>query len=197
MLSDSSSSDGDSDGSSSSDSSSSDGDSDGSSSSCSSCGIVSDVCEEIVSNSKVRDTDQDAKDFLFVQLRSVTQELSKKRTDGNRHAISILAQALCSPDLIKNNLVSATQRLTGFKRDQIVDACTSNETRTRDEPSISTQQRKRRRRCTLRDEEFYYELIHESCPLVELVRHRRSVYTFFICPIQLFYCLGSIKENTA
>ena len=182
-------------------SASSDDDSDYSSSSFSSCEIASEFCDEIVSNSKVRSVkqaDEDANDSLLVQLRSVTEELSKKGTDQNRHAISILAQAVCSPDIIENNLVAATMRLTGLKRNTVIDACTSNAARTQGNmsnmPSISQQNSKRRRRSTVRDEAFYYELIHESCPLVELVKHSRSLY-IFLSVLLSYLCLGSIEEN--
>ena len=80
-------------------------------------------------NTNVRNksgANEEANELILQQLRSVIGELSKKRTQDNAHAISTIARAICDPAIIVKNLVSATERLTGLKRDWIVDGCSSN-----------------------------------------------------------------------
>eukprot|EP00617_Octactis_speculum_P017567 CAMPEP_0185746134 /NCGR_PEP_ID=MMETSP1174-20130828/4570_1 /TAXON_ID=35687 /ORGANISM="Dictyocha speculum, Strain CCMP1381" /LENGTH=693 /DNA_ID=CAMNT_0028420557 /DNA_START=187 /DNA_END=2269 /DNA_ORIENTATION=+ len=114
----------------------------------------------------------EANDIILRHLRSVTADLAEEGTLASRDALSKLATALCPPEIVESKLVSAVQRLTGLKRNVITDASSAVENAEGDSisPLLSQQRVKRVRKTTIRDEIFYDELIHASCPLVELNR---------------------------
>ena len=60
--------------------------------------------------------------------------------------------------------------------------------------SIAQPREKRRRQSTLQDEQFYYHLIHESCPLVELVFVFRPQVKF-LSTVPICFLIGSIQKD--
>ena len=110
------------------------------------------------------------------------------RTIQQQKSVDIVSAALFPPEIMGTGRgvgsVAAAQRLTGFSTATIKAAAGRNLTaRQSSEPAQPfVQDRKRARKATAADEEFYYNLIHENCPLVELVNVSRLLLVSYPAP---------------